>query len=166
MESNRESIEKIKELYSHYLKNPSISTDSRSIKKGDIFFALKGGNFDGNNFVFKAIEQGASLVVCDNKQIEKGDKILLCDNSLTMLQSLAAYHRKQLKTTIIGISGTNGKTTTKELIQAVLSKKFKTLATKGNLNNHIGVPLTLLSIPCDTEIAIVEMLYSFCIFVA
>ncbi|MBO7225517.1 MAG: UDP-N-acetylmuramoyl-tripeptide--D-alanyl-D-alanine ligase [Bacteroidales bacterium] len=157
MECNRESIEKIKELYSHYLKNPSISTDSRSIKKGDIFFALKGDNFDGNNFVFQAIEQGASLVVCDNKQIEKGDKILLCENSLTMLQNLATYHRKQLKTTIIGISGTNGKTTTKELIQAVLSKKFKTLATKGNLNNHIGVPLTLLSIPCDTEIAIVEM---------
>ena len=157
MECNRESIEKIKELYSHYLKNPSISTDSRSIKKGDIFFALKGDNFDGNNFVFQAIEQGASLVVCDNKQIEKGDKILLCENSLTMLQNLATYHRKQLKTTIIGISGTNGKTTTKELIQVVLSKKFKTLATKGNLNNHIGVPLTLLSIPCDTEIAIVEM---------
>lgn len=157
MECNRESIEKIKELYSHYLKNPSISTDSRSIKKGDIFFALKGDNFDGNNFVFKAIEQGASLVVCDNKQIEKGDKILLCENSLTMLQDLATYHRKQLKTTIIGISGTNGKTTTKELIQVVLSKKFKTLATKGNLNNHIGVPLTLLSIPYDTEIAIVEM---------
>jgi UDP-N-acetylmuramoyl-tripeptide--D-alanyl-D-alanine ligase len=157
MECNRESIEKIKELYSHYLKNPSISTDSRSIKKGDIFFALKGDNFDGNNFVFQAIEQGASLVVCDNKQIEKGDKILLCENSLTMLQNLATYHRKQLKTTIIGISGTNGKTTTKELIQVVLSKKFKTLATKGNLNNHIGVPLTLLSIPFDTEIAIVEM---------
>lgn len=157
MECNRESIEKIKELYSHYLKNPSISTDSRSIKKGDIFFALKGDNFDGNNFVFQAIEQGASLVVCDNKQIEKGDKILLCENSLTMLQNLATYHRKQLKTTIIGISGTNGKTTTKELIQVVLSKKFKTLATKGNLNNHIGVPLTLLSIPFDTEMAIVEM---------
>jgi UDP-N-acetylmuramoyl-tripeptide--D-alanyl-D-alanine ligase len=157
MECNRESIEKIKELYSHYLKNPSISTDSRSIKKGDIFFALKGDNFDGNNFVFQAIEQDASLVVCDNKQIEKGDKILLCENSLTMLQNLASYHRKQLKTTIIGISGTNGKTTTKELIQVVLSKKFKTLATKGNLNNHIGVPLTLLSIPFDTEIAIVEM---------
>ena len=157
MECNRESIEKIKELYSHYLKNPSISTDSRSIKKGDIFFALKGDNFDGNNFVFQAIEQGASLVVCDNKQIEKGDKILLCENSLTMLQNLATYHRKQLKTTMIGISGTNGKTTTKELIQVVLSKKFKTLATKGNLNNHIGVPLTLLSIPFDTEIAIVEM---------
>ena len=157
MECNRTSDEEIKELYLHYLKNPSISTDSRSIKKGDIFFALKGDNFDGNNFVFQAIEQGASLVVCDNKQIEKGDKILLCENSLTMLQNLATYHRKQLKTTIIGISGTNGKTTTKELIQVVLSKKFKTLATKGNLNNHIGVPLTLLSIPCDTEIAIVEM---------
>lgn len=157
MECNRESMQEIERLYSHYLKNPSISTDSRSIKKGDIFFALKGDNFDGNNFVFQAIEQGASLVVCDNKQIEKGDKILLCENSLTMLQNLATYHRKQLKTTIIGISGTNGKTTTKELIQVVLSKKFKTLATKGNLNNHIGVPLTLLSIPCDTEIAIVEM---------
>ena len=157
MECNRTSDEEIKELYSHYLKNPSISTDSRNIKPGDIFFALKGDNFDGNNFVFQAIEQGASLVVCDNKQIEKGDKILLCENSLTMLQNLATYHRKQLKTTIIGISGTNGKTTTKELIQVVLSKKFKTLATKGNLNNHIGVPLTLLSIPCDTEIAIVEM---------
>jgi UDP-N-acetylmuramoyl-tripeptide--D-alanyl-D-alanine ligase len=150
-------MQEIERLYSHYLKNPSISTDSRSIKKGDIFFALKGDNFDGNNFVFQAIEQGASLVVCDNKQIEKGDKILLCENSLTMLQNLATYHRKQLKTTIIGISGTNGKTTTKELIQVVLSKKFKTLATKGNLNNHIGVPLTLLSTPFDTEIAIVEM---------
>ena len=157
MECNRESMQEIERLYSHYLKYPSISTDSRSIKKGDIFFALKGDNFDGNNFVFKAIEQGASLVVCDNKQIEKGDKILLCENSLTMLQSLATYHRKQLKTTIIGISGTNGKTTTKELIQTVLATKFKTLATKGNLNNHIGVPLTLLSIPYDTEIAIVEM---------
>ena len=157
MECNRESMQEIERLYSHYLKYPSISTDSRSIKKGDIFFALKGDNFDGNNFVFQAIEQGASLVVCDNKQIEKGDKILLCENSLTMLQSLATYHRKQLKTTIIGISGTNGKTTTKELIQTVLATKFKTLATKGNLNNHIGVPLTLLSIPYDTEIAIVEM---------
>ena len=131
MECNRESMQEIERLYSHYLKYPSISTDSRSIKKGDIFFALKGDNFDGNNFVFQAIEQGASLVVCDNKQIEKGDKILLCENSLTMLQSLATYHRKQLKTTIIGISGTNGKTTTKELIQTVLASKFKILATKG-----------------------------------
>ncbi len=157
MECNRESSEKIKELYAHFLKYPSVSTDSRSIKQGDIFFALKGENFDGNKFAFKALELGASLVVCDNKQIEKGDKILLCENSLTMLQNLATYHRKQLKTTIIGISGTNGKTTTKELIHCVLAKKFKTLATKGNLNNHIGVPLTLLSIPQDTEIAIVEM---------
>lgn len=171
MESNRESLEKIKELYSHYLKNPSISTDSRNIKQGDIFFALKGDNFDGNNFVFKAIEQGASLVVCDNEQIiqrnnllnernnllNQREKIFFCKDSLSTLQDLALYHRKQLKTTIIGISGTNGKTTTKELIQTLLSTKFKTLATKGNLNNHIGVPLTLLSIPCDTEIAIVEM---------
>ena len=164
MECNRESIEKIKELYSHYLKYPSISTDSRNIKPGDIFFALKGENFDGNEFVFKAIEQGASLVVCDNEKIKQRDnflkqrnKIFLCEDSLLTLQNLASYHRKHLKTTIIGISGTNGKTTTKELIQAVLSQKYLTLATKGNFNNHIGVPLTLLSIPHTTEIAIVEM---------
>ena len=164
MECNRTSDEEIKELYSHYLKNPSISTDSRNIKQGDIFFALKGENFDGNEFVFKAIEQGASLVVCDNKKIKQRDnflkqrnKIFLCEDSLLTLQNLASYHRKQLKTTIIGISGTNGKTTTKELIQAVLSQKYLTLATKGNFNNHIGVPLTLLSIPHTTEIAIVEM---------
>lgn len=164
MESNRTSDEEIKELYSHYLKNPSISTDSRNIKPGDIFFALKGENFDGNEFVFKAIEQGASLVVCDNEKIKQRDnflkqrnKIFLCEDSLLTLQNLASYHRKHLKTTIIGISGTNGKTTTKELIQAVLSQKYLTLATKGNFNNHIGVPLTLLSIPHTTEIAIVEM---------
>lgn len=164
MESNRTSSQEIEKLYAHYLQYPNISTDSRSIKQGDIFFALKGENFDGNEFVFKAIEQGASLVVCDNEKIKQRDnflkqrnKIFLCEDSLLTLQNLASYHRKQLKTTIIGISGTNGKTTTKELIQVVLSKKFKTLATKGNLNNHIGVPLTLLSIPFDTEIAIVEM---------
>lgn len=164
MECNRTSDEEIKELYSHYLKNPSISTDSRNIKPGDIFFALKGENFDGNEFVFKAIEQGASLVVCDNEKIKQRDnflkqrnKIFLCRNSLLTLQNLASYHRRHLKTTIIGISGTNGKTTTKELIQAVLSQKYLTLATKGNFNNHIGVPLTLLSIPHTTEIAIVEM---------
>ncbi|MBO7277822.1 MAG: UDP-N-acetylmuramoyl-tripeptide--D-alanyl-D-alanine ligase [Bacteroidales bacterium] len=171
MECNRTSDEEIKELYSHYLKNPSISTDSRNIKQGDIFFALKGENFDGNEFVFKALELGASLVVCDNEEIiqrnnllnernnllNQRKKIFFCRNSLTTLQNLAKYHREQLSTTIIGITGTNGKTTTKELIHCVLSKKFKTLATKGNLNNHIGVPLTLLSIPQDTEIAIVEM---------
>ena len=164
MESNRTSSQEIEKLYAHYLQYPNISTDSRSIKQGDIFFALKGENFDGNEFVFKAIEQGASLVVCDNKKIKQRDnflkqrnKIFLCEDSLLTLQNLASYHRKQLSTTIIGISGTNGKTTTKELIQAVLSQKYLTLATKGNLNNHIGVPLTLLSIPLSTEIAIVEM---------
>ena len=180
MESNRTSSQEIEKLYAHYLQYPNISTDSRSIKQGDIFFALKGENFDGNEFVFKAIEQGASLVVCDNEEIiqrnnllnernnllNQRKKIFLCEDSLLTLQNLASYHRKQLKTTIIGISGTNGKTTTKELIQAVLSQKYLTLATKGNFNNHIGVPLTLLSIPHTTEIAIVEMLYSFCIFVA
>ncbi|MEE1301992.1 MAG: UDP-N-acetylmuramoyl-tripeptide--D-alanyl-D-alanine ligase [Bacteroidales bacterium] len=164
MESNRTSSQEIEKLYAHYLQYPNISTDSRSIKQGDVFFALKGENFDGNEFVFKAIEQGASLVVCDNEKIKQRDnflkqrnKIFLCEDSLLTLQNLASYHRKQLKTTIVGISGTNGKTTTKELIQAVLSQKYLTLATKGNLNNHIGVPLTLLSIPLSTEIAIVEM---------
>lgn len=164
MESNRTSSQEIEKLYAHYLQYPNISTDSRSIKQGDIFFALKGENFDGNEFVFKAIEQGASLVVCDNEKIKQRDnflkqrnKIFLCEDSLLTLQNLASYHRKHLKTTIIGISGTNGKTTTKELIQAVLSQKYLTLATKGNFNNHIGVPLTLLSIPQTTEIAIVEM---------
>ncbi len=163
MECNKTS-EKIKELYAHFLKYPSVSTDSRSIKQGDIFFALKGENFDGNKFVFKALELGASLVVCDDEEIKLKDefskfedKIFFSEDSLTTLQNLAKYHREQLSTTIIGITGTNGKTTTKELIHCVLSKKFKTLATKGNLNNHIGVPLTLLSIPQDTEIAIVEM---------
>lgn len=164
MECNRTSDEKIKELYAHFLNNPSISTDSRSIKEGDIFFALKGENFDGNKFALKAIELGASLVVCDDEEIKRRNnflnlekKLFFSRDSLQTLQDLANYHRKQLKTTIIGISGTNGKTTTKELIHAVLSKKYKVVATKGNLNNHIGVPLTLLSIPQDTEIAIVEM---------
>ena len=164
MESNRASSEKIKELYAHYLNNPSITTDSRNIKSGDIFFALKGENFDGNEFAFKAIEQGASLVVCDKKElklrenfIKLREKIFFCEDSLETLQLLAKHHRTQLSATVIGISGTNGKTTTKELIQAVLSSSFKVVATKGNLNNHIGVPLTLLSIPSDTQIAIVEM---------
>lgn len=164
MESNRASSEKIKELYAHYLNNPSITTDSRNIKSGDIFFALKGENFDGNEFAFKAIEQGASLVVCDSEKLKQQkdypkykDKLFFCDDTLLVLQQLSNYHRQQLPTIIIGISGTNGKTTTKELIHCVLAKKYKVIATKGNLNNHIGVPLTLLSIPLDTEIAIVEM---------
>lgn len=164
MESNRESSTKIEELYAHYLQHPSVTTDTRSIKPGDIFFALKGENFDGNEFAFKAIEQGASLVICDKEELKQREnfinlreKIFFCEDSLATLQLLAKHHRKQLSATVIGISGTNGKTTTKELIQAVLSSSFKVVATKGNLNNHIGVPLTLLSIPHDTEIAIVEM---------
>lgn len=164
MESNRESSTKIEELYAHYLQHPSVTTDTRSIKPGDIFFALKGENFDGNEFAFKAIEQGASLVICDKEELKQREnfinlreKIFFCEDSLATLQLLAKHHRTQLSATVIGISGTNGKTTTKELIQAVLSSSFKVVATKGNLNNHIGVPLTLLSIPYDTEIAIVEM---------
>jgi UDP-N-acetylmuramoyl-tripeptide--D-alanyl-D-alanine ligase len=164
MENYNKSFRTIEELYELYKQYPNISTDSRKIEKGDIFFALRGENFDGNKFAIKALEQGASLVVLDSEQIylkttntNYQERMFLCQDSLETLQQLAAYHRDRLTTTIIGISGTNGKTTTKELIHAVLSSKFTTQATVGNLNNHIGVPLTLLSIKPQTQIAIVEM---------
>lgn len=164
MENNSGDDRQIKLLYEHFLRHPHISTDSRNINSGDVFFALKGENFDGNEFVPAALEKGASLVVFDSVKMksrfgkmESNSRILFSENSLATLQALATYHRKHLSTTIIGISGTNGKTTTKELIQAVLSKKYSCVATKGNLNNHIGVPLTLLSITSQTEVAIVEM---------
>lgn len=171
MEHNNEDNATVEELYELYLSHPHICTDSRKVQKGDIFFALKGENFDGNKFALTALSQGAAAVVSDSEEVrleyEKSkslfDKIkgrknfFFCRDSLEMLQKLAAHHRKQLSTCIIGISGTNGKTTTKELIYAVLSSRFRTQATQGNLNNHIGVPLTLLSISPQTEVAIVEM---------
>lgn len=143
-------------LYQHFIKNPTITTDSRNVPLGSIFFALKGENFDGNKFAQNALKLGASLAIIDNPDY-LSENCLLVSNVLKTLQDLANYHRRKLNTKIIGITGSNGKTTTKELLAAVLSKKFNVYATKGNLNNHIGVPLTLLSLTSETDIAIVEM---------
>ncbi|MCF8297208.1 MAG: UDP-N-acetylmuramoyl-tripeptide--D-alanyl-D-alanine ligase [Saprospiraceae bacterium] len=148
---------KIEELYSIFKSYPKIVTDSRCIEDNSIFFALKGENFDGNKFALKALELGAKYSVVDDTSLNQNDNFIYVDNVLKCLQQLAAFHRDQFKIPIIGITGTNGKTTTKELINTVLKQKLKTHATKGNLNNHIGVPLTLLEMPYDTKIAIIEM---------
>ncbi len=147
----------IKQLYDLYLKHPVITTDSRKITGGSIFFALKGDLFNGNLYAEEALRQGSAFAVVDDPAVAKNDHFLLVADVLKTLQELASYHRSTLQIPVIGITGTNGKTTTKELVNAVLSKKFKTLATQSNLNNHIGVPLTILSISKDTEIAIIEM---------
>jgi UDP-N-acetylmuramoyl-tripeptide--D-alanyl-D-alanine ligase len=147
----------IKDIYTLFEKEPTVSTDSRSKAIGGLFFALKGESFNGNKFAHLAIENGASYAIIDEKEYWKDDRFIVVDNVLQTLQKLANYHRQTFSIPVIGITGTNGKTTTKELINAVLSKKYKTVCTKGNLNNHIGVPLTLLSIPKDAEIAIIEM---------
>lgn len=144
-------------LYKHFLKHPFVCTDSRIIVKNSIFFALRGDTFNGNNFAESALQNGASFVVVDEPQNTKDSRYVLVEDSLSALQALAKVHRRNLKGTIIGITGSNGKTTTKELINKVLSEKFTTKATKGNLNNHIGVPLTLLSFPAELEFGIVEM---------
>lgn len=146
-------------LYHLFLKSTGVSTDTRKIDPGNIFFALKGPNFNANEFAPKALEMGASVVVIDDPAyfIEDDDRYFIAEDSLRMLQQLANHHRHQLNIPIIGLTGSNGKTTSKELLYAVLKQKFKTVATVGNLNNHIGVPLTLLSIGKDAEIAIVEM---------
>ena len=147
----------IKALYQIYSSNYLITTDTRAIKKGAIFFSLKGDHFNGNTFAKTAIEKGAKYAVIDDIDYQIEGKTILVNNVLHTLQKLANYHRKQLNIPIIGITGSNGKTTTKELIHAVLATQFKTKATKGNLNNQIGVPLTLLSFTNKTEIGIVEM---------
>jgi UDP-N-acetylmuramoyl-tripeptide--D-alanyl-D-alanine ligase len=147
----------INEVYNIFLKYPSISTDTRDIKPDSIFFSLKGDNFNGNIFADKAIEKGAIYAIIDESKFKKDSRYILVDNALDNLQQLAIIHRNHLKIPIIGITGTNGKTTTKELINCILSPKYKTLATQGNLNNHIGVPLTVLSITNEHEIAIIEM---------
>ena len=147
----------IQELYSVFIKYPNISTDTRKIIPNSLFFALKGDSFNGNQFAETALNLGASYAVIDDEKKYHGDKYILVEDVLTCLQQLATYHRKQLKSIIIAITGSNGKTTTKELIKKVLEKKYRTLATQGNLNNHIGVPLTLLSITPEIELAIVEM---------
>ena len=145
------------EIYQLYLQHPVISTDTRKIAAGSIFFALKGDKFDANTFAEQAIAEGAAYAVIDNPAYQLNDKYILVDDSLLALQDLARHHRRQLTIPVVGLTGTNGKTTTKELINAVLSQKFKTLATQGNLNNHIGVPLTILSINATHEMAVIEM---------
>ena len=147
----------ISELYGIFSKYPKISTDTRAIEKDSIFFALKGDNFNGNIYAASALEKGAAYVVIDEAMFNLNDRYILVDNVLNTLQELAHYHRLQLGLPIIAITGTNGKTTTKELVTSVLSKKFRVVATKGNLNNHIGVPITLLSMSDLTEIGVVEM---------
>ena len=147
----------IEELYEIYLRTRDVTTDSRRVKEGSIFFALRGDKYDGNTFVPQALSQGASVCVVDNADYNIDSRCMLVSNVLETLQELARYHRSHLDIPVIGITGTNGKTTTKELVNAVLSKRYRTWATQGNFNNHIGVPLTLLSIPSDAEMAIVEM---------
>ena len=148
----------IKTLYQIYKTHPTITTDSRKCTPGSIFFALKGENFNGNQFATQALKDGCSYAIVDEADYVTDDKrMILVDNCLSTLQALAHYHRKALGLPIIGITGTNGKTTTKELTAACLAQKFNVLATEGNLNNHIGVPLTLLKLTPSHEIAIIEM---------
>ena len=147
----------IGDLYKLYITHGLVDTDTRNIRKNTMFFALKGETFNGNKFAEEAIANGASYAVVDEAVYKTSEKIILVDDVLQTLQELANYHRNQLKLPIIALTGSNGKTTTKELINAVLSTKYKTTATVGNLNNHIGVPLTLLSMNSNTEIGIVEM---------
>jgi len=147
----------VQDLHLFFLKFPSVNTDTRKIKKNDIFFALKGDNFNGNTYAQQAINNGASYVIIDQEEYYINDKTILVEDTLVMLQKLANYHRNFCSAKVISLTGSNGKTTTKELIHAVLARKYKTIATVGNLNNHIGVPLTLLSILPNTEIAIIEM---------
>lgn len=147
----------VEKLHQLFLKQGKITTDSRNIPAGSIFFALKGANFDGNTFAAKALVEGASYAVVDNPSVVLGERFLLVDDVLKTLQDLARFHRQYLKVPIVGITGTNGKTTTKELVREVLSRKYRVVSTQGNLNNHIGVPLTLLSMDSSVEIGIVEM---------
>ena len=145
------------DLYDLFIHNPQITTDSRNCPKGSIFFALKGDKFDGNQYAGKALASGCVYAVIDNPDYYIGERTILVDNVLKTLQQLAHHHRKVLGLPIIGITGTNGKTTTKELLAAVLSTKFNLLYTEGNFNNHIGVPLTLLRLTHDHEMAVSEM---------
>jgi len=147
----------IEEIHQFFLKSSGVCTDTRKIKTGNLFFALRGDNFDGNTYAQKALEDGASYSIIDNEKFQVSDNFILVKNVLKTLQKLASYHRAYLGIPIIALTGSNGKTTTKELINCVLSSRYNTTATQGNLNNHIGVPLTLLSMNKNTEIGIVEM---------
>lgn len=145
------------QLYNIFLQHPIITTDSRNCPANSIFFALKGENFNANTFALSALEKGCAFAVVDEKEFAVDDRFILVDNVLETLQQLAHFHRKQTNIPVLGITGTNGKTTTKELITAVLKEKFKVLSTQGNLNNHIGVPLTLLQLLPEHQLAIIEM---------
>ncbi|MFY0593860.1 UDP-N-acetylmuramoyl-tripeptide--D-alanyl-D-alanine ligase [Roseivirga sp.] len=147
----------IDQLYAAFLKSTGVSTDTRTIKSGNIWFGLKGPNFDANRFADQALEKGAGLVVIDDEAFAKDDRYFVVDDTLLALQKLGNHHRNQFSIPFIGITGSNGKTTTKELLRDVLAKKYIVHATKGNFNNHIGVPLTLLQIDRSVEIAIIEM---------
>ncbi|TAD84256.1 MAG: UDP-N-acetylmuramoyl-tripeptide--D-alanyl-D-alanine ligase [Bacteroidetes bacterium] len=144
-------------LYNIFCEHGAVTTDTRNIKPGDIFFALKGPNFNGNQFAQQALAQGARLAVIDEQEYYLPDNMLLVTNVLETLQALAKHHRQQLQIPVIAITGSNGKTTTKELVHAVLATKYRTSTTAGNLNNHIGIPLTLLRIPNTAQMAVVEM---------
>ena len=148
---------RIEELYQLYLAHQVVQTDTRKLKEGDLFFALKGDNFNGNLFALQALEKGAAYAIVDEAPETENPKVIVVDDVLKTLQELAKYHRQQFNIPFLAITGSNGKTTTKELVHAVLSSHFKTYTTEGNLNNHIGIPLTLLKVKADAEIAVVEM---------
>lgn len=145
------------ELYSIYLQHPNVVTDSRQASTGDLFFALRGDRFDGNQFAAQALAQGAAYAVVDDASVVTSEQFILVENVLKCLQNLANCYRQHFEIPIIAICGSNGKTTTKDLVSAVLSSQYPTHFTKGNLNNHIGVPLTLLSMPPKTEVAVLEL---------
>lgn len=147
----------INQLYEIYLKNPNVCTDTRKISDNCLFFALKGDRFNGNEYALKALELGASFAIVDDKTIRNDSRLIFVNDVLTTLQELARYHRLQLNIPVLGITGSNGKTTTKELSREVIKQKYKVKATIGNLNNHIGVPLTILDTSSDIEFLIVEM---------
>ena len=147
----------LSDLYQLFLKHPVITTDSRNCPKGSIFFALRGDKFNGNDYIEQVLNEGAAYAVGDGNDLPNDNRVIQVDNVLQSLQQLANYHRKQINAKVIAITGTNGKTTTKELIATALSSKHKTLFTQGNLNNHIGVPLTLLQLKAEHEFAVIEM---------
>lgn len=147
---------KVANLYKLFLSSGGISIDSRSIERGQIFFAVKGERFDGNQYAGRALEAGAKLAVVDDNSLVTNARVLVVPDALKMLQELARYHRGFFQGAVIGITGSNGKTTSKELTHAILSTQYYTAATKGNLNNHIGTPLTLLSMPVDLDFAVIE----------
>ncbi|MFN4122089.1 MAG: UDP-N-acetylmuramoyl-tripeptide--D-alanyl-D-alanine ligase [Flavobacteriales bacterium] len=151
-------METIQDIYNKFMQSTGVCTDTRNIIRGSIFFALKGGNFDGNQFAQQALDEGCIYAVCDDSSLQNNDKIIIVDDALTALQQLASHHRSKMnRCKWISITGSNGKTTSKELLARVLSTQFDVVYTKGNLNNHIGVPLTILSIKNEPDFAIIEM---------